>query len=212
MHPSPVEFDRGVFLRSSRWPGSFGGSVGSGYLPFDESLSHRWVVTAANNMRSWQFIVSLTSNTFAEKMNWQRPINASVAGRIWQRSIPPFKSLAGEFRWQRLLGHSMNRRHIGGLCLRCGYHGRWNRWKERGAMAKPASGVVSLDPRHIVEGIDGGVRVRFMMAVVDGWWLWTREEWSGRVRWWLMVMGDGRGPDGWWVRGCRVITFQGGNQ
>jgi hypothetical protein len=28
--------------------------------------------------------------------------------------------------------------------------------------------VLSLDPRHIVEGIDGGVRVRFMMAVVDG--------------------------------------------
>jgi hypothetical protein len=36
------------------------------------------------------------------------------------------------------------------------------------AMAEPASGVVSLDPRHIVEGIDGGVRIRFMMAVVDG--------------------------------------------
>jgi hypothetical protein len=35
-------------------------------------------------------------------------------------------------------------------------------------MEEPASGVVSLDRMHIVEGIDGGVRVQFVMAVVDG--------------------------------------------
>ena len=71
MHPSPVEFDRGVFLRSSRWPGSFGGSVGSSYLPFDESSSHRWAVGCAFVVVIMVGEIGEKSGVFGELAGWR---------------------------------------------------------------------------------------------------------------------------------------------
>jgi hypothetical protein len=180
MHPSPVEFDRGVFLRSSRRPGSFGGS---GYLAI------RWIVV---------------------------------------------------------------RCHIGGLCLRCGYHGRWNRWVKRaGSLGNSLAGgrgvTHLLRWRHfswprwsllcLTKGIDecriarsGSWRWRNLPVVGclfgseahrwgdrwwcshsiydgGGWWLWTRVIWASAVMvdgdgWWV---GDGRWR--WWVRGCPLWSI-----